>query len=144
MLHPARANGVTPATIQNKNDIEKIIKRYSIQHFYSALPYNFYDLNLGNVEFIYTIHGLRALEMPTDKYEIFYANTWRDRMKYVYKQLFRERYVSAKRKAFEYLLRLPQTAKIIVPSEHTKYALLSNFPFISSTSIQVHIVRTPY
>lgn len=137
LLHFAQANGVTVATIQRKYDIENLIKEHSIQRFYSALPYNYYDLDLGNVEFIYTIHGLRALEMPTDKYEIVYAVTWRDRMIYTYKQLFKKRYIDAERKAFQDLLRLPQTTRIIVPSEHTKYSLLSKFSFIPSGMVKI-------
>lgn len=137
ILRIAKENGISLLSISNKFDIEQVIQRYKINRFYSALPYNYHDLYLGEAEFIYTIHGLRPLEMPTDRYEMLYTDNWFDRVAWVYKNIFGKQYLKIMRKRFEKLLLHPQTSKIIVPSNHTKYALLAEFPFIDNSIIEI-------
>ncbi|MBC8474095.1 MAG: hypothetical protein H8D54_04755 [Candidatus Omnitrophica bacterium] len=73
--------------IDGKSDIQKIVSTIKVDKIYSALPYQFYGLNFGNLEFIYTIHGLRAIEMPTDRYAIRYASNIEDIAKYIYTRI---------------------------------------------------------
>ena len=57
---------------QQQQQIEDIILRNSYKKFYSAIPYNYSELNLGQCHFIMTVHGLRDIECFSDKTEMFY------------------------------------------------------------------------
>ena len=123
--------------VGRKEDIQKIIISSKVDKVYSALPYQFYDLNFGDLEFIYTIHGLRAIEMPTDFYEFKYSKNMVDIAKYVFKNVFRKKYISMKKKQFKKVFQISSNTKIIVPSQHTKYALLCNFPELRQEKVYV-------
>jgi len=127
--------------IENKIDIQEIISTFKINRVYSALPYQFYDLNLDNLEFIFTIHGLRSIEMPTDRYEIKYAKSMRDIAKFILKNSFKRRYVSTKKSQFNKLFKISKNIKIIVPSQHTKYSLLCYFTELKQK--QIYVLYSP-
>ena len=132
-----KSNHLELLNIENKTDIQEIISTFKIDKVYSALPYQFYNLNLGNLEFIFTIHGLRPIEMPTDRYEIKYAKSIRDIAKYVYKNILKKRYISIKKNQFNKLFRVSKNIKIITSSKHTKYSLLCHFPKLMQRQIYV-------
>jgi len=127
--------------VERKEDIQKITSTIKIDRIYFALPYQFYGLNFGDLEFIYTIHGLRAIEMPTDRYEIRYAKNMRDIAKYGYKNIFKNRYISMKKNQFRKIFQISTNAKIIIPSQHTKYSLLHNFPELRQD--QIYVLYSP-
>jgi glycosyltransferase involved in cell wall biosynthesis len=85
--------------------------------------------------FIVTIHGMRALEMPTDSAELKYASRCVDVMRYLYRRIApkhaRHRVVEANR-------RITELADIVIaPSFHTKYMLLSALPGTDPSKIRV-------
>lgn len=123
--------------VERKKDIQRIISNTKINKIYSALPYQFYGLNVGDLEFIYTIHGLRAIEMPIDCYEIRYVKNIQDIAKYGYKNIFKNRYISMKKNQLKKIFQISTNVKIIVPSQHTKYSLLHNFPELRAERIYV-------
>lgn len=127
--------------IENKTDIQEIISTFKINKVYSALPYQFYDLSLDNLEFVCTIHGLRPIEMPTDGCEIRYAKSIRDIGKYVYKNILKKRYISIKKNQFNKLFKISKNFKIIVPSQHTKYSLLCYFTELKQK--QIYVLYSP-
>lgn len=124
-----------------KIDIQEITSTFKINKFYSALPYQFYDLNLDNLEFIFTIHGLRPIEMPTDKYEIRYAKNMRDIAKFILKNIFKRRYVSTKKSQFNKLFSISKNITIITPSLYTKYSLLRHFTELKQK--QIYVLYSP-
>lgn len=127
----ALSNGVDLIAIKSKKELQHFLKEGNFQLFYSALPYNYYDIDFANLKVVFTIHGLRAIEMPTDKYELFYKRSFRDIAKRSFKMLFKQNYVAKKKEEFAKLLSINAKDKlIIVPSYHTKYALLEYFPNI--------------
>ncbi len=63
-----KEKGVELFSAKTKSELQSLIKNGNFDKFYSALPYNYYDIDFSNVEVIFTIHGLRPLEMPKDKY----------------------------------------------------------------------------
>jgi len=137
ILNIVKDNQLELLHIEKKEDIQKIIISSMVDKVYSALPYQFYDLNFGDLEFIYTIHGLRAIEMPTDYYEFKYSKNIRDIAKYLFKNVFRKKYISMKKKQFKKIFQISSNTKVIVPSQHTKYALLCNFPELRQEKIYV-------
>ena len=128
-------------SVERKTDIQKIISTTKVDKIYSALPYGFYGLNFGDLEFIYTIHGLRAIEMRTDRYEIRYAKNARDIAKYIYKNILKSRYISMKKDQFRKIFQISTNAKLITDSQHSKYSLLNSFPELKAE--QIHVLYPP-
>lgn len=107
--------------------------------FYSALPYEYNKLKINkDVEFIYTIHGLRQLEMPTDKYASKFENI---NIRYIIAKLIRKfnsNILDNRRKSiFQELFDITTNRKILVPSYHTKYSLMNFFPKLNQDDIEV-------
>ena len=80
-------NGLKLLHVEGKGAVQEIVSTTKFDKIYSALPCRFHGLNFGNLEFIYTIHGLRAIEMPTDRYAIRYASNIEDIAKYIYTRI---------------------------------------------------------
>ncbi len=119
---------------ESKMSVETVLATARADKFYSALP-DYGMINLPELEIIYTIHGLRAIEMPTDLVEIKYAGSLTDYAKYIYKNLCRKKYLAAKKKHFMQLLGSADNIKIITVSLHTKYALLNIIPNLNEKQI---------
>jgi glycosyltransferase involved in cell wall biosynthesis len=124
--------------VRNQKTLQDLLDDTQFDRFYSPLPYDLQGLNLGETVFICTIHGLRPIEMPTDRYEYKYRKGIRGLGKYMAKQLFPSWYVARQRRRFNALLNLPARRRVfVVPSKHTKYSLLSEFPALNSSSVRV-------
>lgn len=128
--------GFSLVGIQNLEDINEILKKGNFDKFYSPLPYQLYNIEFNNTEFIYTIHGLRSIEMPTDYFEYKYVKNLRSLLVFIYKRLFTKRYIDKKAMEFEKLIR-NKNSRIIVPSNHTKFSLMNQFPFLKANQIKV-------
>jgi glycosyltransferase involved in cell wall biosynthesis len=129
---------ITVHATHDQEDLQTLLDERQFDRFYTPLPYDFQGLNLGETVFICTIHGLRPIEMPTDRYECKYREGIRGWGKYVAKQLFSSRYVARQRKKFSALFDLPAKKKVFVaPSKHTKYSLLSEFSSLEPSSVRV-------
>jgi len=119
-------------------ELEELIIRYKYDRFYSALPYEYYDINFSDSEFIFTIHGLRHIEQPTDRYEYKFCNSITEYAKFAYKQLLPNVYKNRKRKQFRKLFATKsKKSTIIVPSLHTKYSLKVEFPELNTEQLKV-------
>lgn len=122
--------------MHKEDDLEQLLSKHHVNRFYSALP-NTTKWNLSNVEFLFTIHGLRSIEMPTDKYEYKYFIKVKDYFKYLVKQLFKSRYIRWQKNKIGKFLYNQSSSTIIVPSYHTKYSIKGNFPTIQEENIKV-------
>lgn len=130
-------NNLTIRVANSKKEINKIINEYDL--FYSALPYMYYYLKLQtNVKFVYTIHGLRDIEMPYDKYYLAYENY---RMKAFIKtclhKIFPYYLQNKARRKMQQLLDVTSNRQIYVVSNHTKFSLLVNFSNVKSEEVKV-------
>jgi glycosyltransferase involved in cell wall biosynthesis len=122
--------------LDNYSNIEKVLLENGVTKFYSALP----DINKfanNKISCMYTIHGLRVLEMPTDKYEYLFTNKLKDYARYVFKQLFTRKYIEIQKAKIKNFMIGSGNNTIIVPSKHTKYSILENYPEIKSQDIKV-------
>lgn len=130
-------------SIDQKKDIDLLIKREDINGFYSAIPYHYHDLNMGDKKFIGTIHGLREIECPGDFYEYKYRKGIISVTKAIIRSLVIPKCVRVRRvrenisKIFAY-----KNLKIITVSQHSKYSILANFPEIKSE--QIIVIDSPY
>lgn len=125
--------------VGNKNDIYTVAKKERYSNFFTAYP-NEYDDYSGTSKFVGVIHGIRAIELPWDKYKHkFYSspikrciayslskfpcfvNYWR--MKHIEKV---SRFLSIR------------DAEFITVSYHSKYSILNFFPFLRDDQMSVY------
>lgn len=108
--------------------------------FFTGMPYGkFRDWSNETTRVIFTIHGIRSLEMPSDKLEIpFYRSNaeYKRILKSLFIRLFPSSYEKIARDNIKHLLNLPNK-QIITVSNHTKYSLLSQFPTLKEDELSV-------
>jgi glycosyltransferase involved in cell wall biosynthesis len=83
-----------------------------------------------------TVHGLRTLDAPEDAYGLRYQ---RNIVKRTYRRLLRlsaARYASREKRSLEAMLRCLNGGMLTV-SLHSKYQLVTEFPFLSPETIEV-------
>jgi len=120
-------------------DFQNIIRTGKYRRFYSALPRIQYieNIDFGATEFMFTLHGLRVLEMPTDRYETRFLSG-ADRLIAQLKRLRPASYVARQKKIFETLITASShRTTIITVSNHSKYAILYFFPYLDAEKIKV-------
>jgi glycosyltransferase involved in cell wall biosynthesis len=125
--------------ISISRDLDSILEEHGVQTFYSALPnVSKWKNSKSSVHYIFTIHGLRVIEMPTDRYEYLFANNVKEYVRYIYKQVFKEKYVKMQKAKFKRFFGSEKGNKTIVaPSMHTKYSIVVNYPEIKHEDISV-------
>lgn len=124
--------------IKSGKELENEIQNGGYNKMYSALPFRYHDLDFSGIEFICTIHGLRLLEQITDKYEYIYCTSIKDYARYLIKNIFFHKYKALKKNQYKKLLqKIDTNSKIIVPSRHTKYSLISEFPYLQVEQIKI-------
>lgn len=116
----------------------KAIRQLKGTTFYSALPYRYGKLDFSGIRFIGTIHGLRTLEILSDKYMHIYENSCSGYLKSRIRQTKLYEYIGYK-KSYKELLTLfhNKDFRFIVVSNHTKYSITSIFPDVPSKEIKV-------
>lgn len=108
--------------------------------FFTGLPYGrFGEKQEGRTRLIFTIHGIRSLEMPGDAHEIpFYLSSraWKRMAKAWFIRLLPRTYRKIALSRAEGLLRLPNSLVVTV-SDHSKYSMLSFYPFLKEENLKV-------
>lgn len=125
------------------DEISKLIETNEYDVFYSALPYNYSDLKISKkTKFIYTIHGLRGIEMLGDKYEGKFVK--RD-LKYFIRmfliKFFPDKLIEHRKVISQKLFDVTSNSEILVASYHTKYSILNHFENIDEDKI--HVLYSP-
>lgn len=130
-----------PLSKKSECDVLTVAKRYD-NILYSPLMDPAY-LKDPSVNIIVTIHGLRVLEMPDDKYEFSYKKTSPLR-RLLQKSILFEIFARKKRKndfkknlAQKRALLTNKQLKFITVSNHSKYSLLSFIPSFKENDITV-------
>lgn len=123
------------------NDIVDYIRTNNINIFYSPLPNRLCIPQIENLSIVITIHGLRQIEVPSDRLEYRYIKNWKELVLFFYKNLFPRWYIEKKKKQWQYILEYNPT--IIVPSNHTKYSIINTFPEILKIKDQIHVWPSP-
>ena len=129
--------------INSKSDITGIINREDVETFYSALPYDYSYVDLLNKRFVGTVHGLRSIEFPSDKFEYVYRVGFFSKLRLKLGKILKNR---NKRREIskEYLSELfrKKNFDIITDSIHSKYSFMTFFPHLNASDISVF--RCPY
>ncbi len=142
ILKLAQSNNVELIPIISKNEIQSIIYNKNINKIFSALPYDYIDIDFFNKECIFIVHGLRNIEMPTDYYEYIYLSNIIEKARYVKnKKIFYNKYKEKMYNNFKKLITLSNNSIIITPSLHTKYSIINIFPEINKE--QIYVLYSP-
>jgi len=124
--------------LRSLSQLQALVREEHAYRFYSALPYQYGFLDCGDMDVVMTIHGLRAIEMPTDAYSGKYMSTPKQLVMNAGKQLLSGTYRRYKKREYSALLEPKgRRRRLIVPSEHTKHSILLNFPWVASDDVLV-------
>lgn len=123
----------------DRSAIQALLSGGRFDRVYSPLPYSYHDLDFSRVQFYYTIHGLRPLELPTDANEARYGRGPRVMARARLKRHLTNLYVRGRKREFARLLDLPARDRLVIaPSLHTKYSLLAHFPSLDPAAVRVY------
>lgn len=124
--------------VRNHGELERLVRQEHIDRVFSGLPYHYYGVDFGDAEVVFTVHGLRPIELPTDKYEARYDPRFKVKVKHLLKSLFRPIYVSVHRRRLGNLLRVRAKKRtFVVDSNHTKFSLVSTFPAVEMAELKM-------
>jgi glycosyltransferase involved in cell wall biosynthesis len=113
--------------IRTMAGVQKLLDSGSFHTLYSALPYgNFTGIDTKLVRFVYTIHGLRELEVPYSTQQWRYSFHWKRLTEWLWAMLFTRSFNYQTKKKFTNLLAKPNS-RVITVSNHSKYSLLNFF-----------------
>jgi len=133
-----RIQNLKSEVFDSDSKLQAILHSGIASRFFSAMPYHYDALDFGNLEIIFTVHGLRPIEMPTDRLEILYANGGSAALKWIAKQIFTEAYRNSHIRKVQRLVSVnAHRTTIVVPSQHTKNSLSRLVPMPDSVSVQV-------
>jgi glycosyltransferase involved in cell wall biosynthesis len=136
LLALARDRDVEIVDFARTADVLRVIAERSVATFYSALPLRYRRLRFpAGVRFVYTIHGLRPLELLSDRYEHRYFYSPRSVVRWAAARVLGRGYQRARRREFAELLRCAPDRRVIAASEHTRTTLLAEFPFLDPASV---------
>lgn len=122
----------------HKYGLVPTLKSINCTTFYSALPYRYGKDDFGGIRFLGTIHGLRDLEVQSDKCMHLYGSSFKEIVKLRIKEssLYKKYAIRRNYSRLKYLF-LNNDFRYIVVSEHTKYAIISFFPNVEYNNIKV-------
>ena len=131
------ANSIVLHEARTAADIESVISSGGYSLFYSALPYRYHS-NVFECYSVFTVHGLRDLEMPSDSLEWRYSSGLVNFIKIMIKRMMPDFYkrIQLKRLA-SLVLGKNKNIRIVTVSQHSKYSLLSFLPELKSSDITV-------
>lgn len=122
--------------IKNRSEVKKIIEDKNIDIWYSGIPYHYEQSDVGNNAILKgTIHGLRSIEMPGDRYAYLYSNG-KQSIKELVKYMVRERYKKREIKKISSCIRMLD--ELICDSEHSKYSLIQKYPELNDKKVNVY------
>ena len=133
--------------INNENISFVDASQYSITDAYDMMECNMlytplystrHDIIIKRGEPVYlTIHGIRALEMLTDRDEPNYARTWMEKIKaYIKLSSFGSIIWRKYYRKYDIVLN-SNNVRVITVSEHSKHSIKSYFPQINMSNISV-------
>ncbi len=115
--------------VKNLFQLKELIEGENIDRVYSAIPYRYHSLDFMQAKFIFTLHGLRTIEVFTDEFEYKYVKGAKGWLRFFIKKvLLKKFFYRRENRHYGMLLKKTPAENIIVPSLHTKYAIKAFFP----------------
>jgi len=122
-----------------QKDLIALIENLNPELFFSALPLRFKNIKFpDNTRFVYTIHGLRPLELIKDRYEPLFFYSLHNIVKYVITRIAPQAYIKKRKSDFQRLLDASNNRLIITVSEHSRFAIIKEYPEIGVNDIEVY------
>ena len=123
--------------IQEKKEIENVLEKNNYKKFFSGLGYGLRNLNIPkNTKFLPVVHGLRPVEMPSDKYEKYYSIDLKQKIIILIKNLFSNYYFQYRKKNYYNFIK-KYLDNLIVVSNHTKNSITSFYPKLNTNKIKI-------
>jgi len=142
ILEICKRKGFAIHLCRTNTEVSKLLcdKVYNV--FYSALPYFYFDLVMpAQTKFVYTVHGLRSMEYPADKYELKYRRNTKKTIKYIlyflFPNLLKKNKIKRNIGKLNGLFSITKNQTIITVSNHSKYAIAYFFPQINLSQLKV-------
>lgn len=121
--------------VKCEDDIKNIFQTENIDVFYSGLPYYYKKENIPDTVTVRgTIHGLRFLELPADKYAHLYAtgsSSIKERIRYLVRKTYQ------KKKYQEFLSCIELIDDLVCVSNHTRFSIMGYYPQFKDKEIKV-------
>lgn len=117
-----------------QNNLNDIVQQNGIERIYSPV----FNNRLYNVDcdVYYTLHGIRGIELPADWFMLRYKFSLKQFVKICLKKLFPNLWLQCKIKKLSPMVSR-DNFRFVTVSNHSKYSILSYFPFISESQIKV-------
>ena len=146
----AAVAGITIHRVASAGDVGGLLVSRGATRFFSALPLRYAREGGGSggggggggfipptCEFVYTIHGLRPLELPGDTDQLRYATRGADVLRHLIPRLTPRAYHRRRSEQFRALFSLAERQRVITVSRHTRGALLAAFPELSEHPVEM-------
>lgn len=133
--------GIKMHRVSDPSQLQSLIVRGKFSKVYSALPLPMYfsNLKLPDVQFVFTIHGLRRIELLNEDILLDYEDSnsfmkWKNRFAWSQKckKEYKEAYMYYKNN-----IEMIHNRCIITDSNHSKYSLLYYYPELKEDDIKV-------
>lgn len=127
-------NSIKCYYIKHIEEIKNIFEKEKIDIYYSGLPYDLKEEYFKeNIYKVGTIHGLRGVEKPLDKYTYLYfeENMY---LKNIIKDKINHSFKINKNKYCDVINLLD---KIVCDSEHSKYSICNYYPSVSMNNVEI-------
>jgi glycosyltransferase involved in cell wall biosynthesis len=137
--------GIPLHEIDSIAEIPALLRSLSATRFFSALPLRYARFTPGwfpaDCEFVYTVHGLRPVELPWDSHELRYATSPRAVGRHLVSRIGGNPYLSRRRAEFGRLFSLAARQRIVTVSGHSRGALTALYPRLRG--IPIHTLYSP-
>lgn len=130
---------VTIHDCRSPKELERLLSDENYDVFFSGLPSICENVKIpAQTKFIYTIHGLREIEKPFDKYMFEYGKLdFHQFLKKLSIDIMPNYWHKKYRKKTKKILELTDNRVILTVSNHSKYSLLNNYPELMKNEIKV-------
>lgn len=122
--------------VKKRAEVGRIISNEKIDIWYSGIPYHYTRSDLGNAAILKgTIHGLRSIEMPTDKYAYLYVDgkkSVKEIIKYFVRSYYKKQEITSFGSCIEML------DELVCDSVHSKYSLVQKYPELRTKRVDIY------
>lgn len=120
-------NDKSNSVIVDQNEypnLDSVLKGCDIKRLFDPLGVELGGVNLKSIEVIYTVHGLRPIELLTDINEYYLES----KIKHILKKTFSTYFNNKNKNKFRKVINLEAPKKkLVVVSEHTKNSIITLF-----------------
>ncbi len=144
ILKACNENNIYLHAVESIEQLCNYIKDLKPKIFYSAMPYELYNLPTEDTHFIMTVHGLREIECPYDDVQWKYTFGLIPKIKLLIKRTIFKNHTQKKYLSLFERLLTKKNISIVTVSEHTKYSILSNFSHLKPEFVHVYPAPCPF